>query len=75
MNLNWLDGANLISKAAEKRNEDILLQRWIAHYQHEMKFTEFKKKLQQPPETTDTRTKEEILADVKSIVKFKKKTN
>ena len=70
MNLDVEDGVALIAKAFEKQQEDLLIQRWILHYQGEMTFEEFKGKLKAVPASTfvDTRTEGEILDEVKDIL-------
>jgi len=60
-------GIELISKAYEERSNDILMQRWIIHYEKEISFDEFKEKLKTRP-IKDTRSKEEILDEAENIL-------
>ena len=68
MSLDIEDGIELIVKAIEQKQEDMLMQRWILHYQDSISFDEFKAKLSVGPTSTDTRTEGEILAEVKEIL-------
>jgi hypothetical protein len=72
LNLNIDDGIELIERASEQKQEDLLMQRWILHYQDKITFEEFKQKLSINPTDTraegDTRTEGEILAEVKGIL-------
>ena len=65
MGLDVEDGFELIKKAYEQRNEDLLMQRWINGYQSEMGFEDFKAKV---TVKQDTRSKEEILGMVNNII-------
>lgn len=67
MNLDIDTGIELIKKAYEQKNEDLLMQRWMLHYQHEISFEEFKKRLGTGV-VQDNRTEEEILVEVKGIL-------
>lgn len=69
MNLDIDTGIELIKKAYEQRNEDLLMQRWMLHYQHEISFEEFKTRLGATT-VQDNRTEEEILLEVKEILDF-----
>ena len=60
-------GFELLKKAYESRADEILLQRWILHYENEMSFNDFKKELM-VHRTTINKTEEEILTDVKDII-------
>lgn len=69
MSLSVEDGFELINKAFEKRADEILMERWITHYQHEMTFDEFKNELTEISYTKkDHRSKEEILGMVYGII-------
>ncbi len=61
------DGVEIISKAYEKRSEDLLMQRWITHYQHQMTFDEFKSQVTVRTRE-DNRSREEILDKVYKII-------
>lgn len=67
MNLDIDTGIELIKKAYEQRNEDLLMQRWMLHYQDEISFEEFKTRLEAGA-VQDNRTEEEILLEVKEIL-------
>lgn len=67
MSLDIDTGIELIKKAYEQKNEDLLMQRWMLHYQHEISFEEFKTKLGATT-VQDNRTEEEILLEVKEIL-------
>lgn len=60
-------GFELLKKAYESRADEILLQRWMLHYEGEISFTEFKEKLM-VHRTNTNKTEEEILTDVKNII-------
>lgn len=60
-------GMELIKKAYEERMNDILMKRWIIHYEKEMTFDEFKEKLKKR-QVKDNRSKEEILEEVEDIL-------
>lgn len=60
-------GVELLKKAYESRTEDLLMQRWMLHYEGEISFTEFKEKLM-VHRTATNKTEEEILTDVKNII-------
>lgn len=60
-------GVELLKKAYESRTEDLLMQRWMLHYEGEISFTEFKEKLM-VHRTNTNKTEEEILTDVKDII-------
>lgn len=68
MKLPMEQGMELIHKAHEERMNDILMERWIIHYEKEMTFGEFKEKLKKRP-IKDNRSKEEILEEVDGILK------
>lgn len=68
MALDLETGIELIKKAYEQRNEDMLMQRWIMHYQAEMSFDEFKARLGVAKEAKNNKTEEEILKEVKEII-------
>lgn len=67
MNLDIDTGTELIKKAYEQKNEDLLMQRWMLHYQHEISFEKFKTRLGTGV-VQDNRTEEEILVEVKGIL-------
>ena len=74
MELKLDDGISLIVKAFEKKAEDILLQRWLLHYERSISFLGFKKELiYNPLNKQDNRTTEEIMTDVKEILESFKK--
>ena len=60
-------GMEFIKKAYKKRMNDILMKRWIIHYEKEMTFDEFKEKLKKR-QVKDNRSKEEILEEVEDIL-------
>lgn len=65
----------IIDKAAVERNEERIYQRWIAGYDKEIGFEEFKKNLipeqkQTAPETE--MTEKEILEKVKNILEIRR---
>lgn len=60
-------GMEFIKKAYEERMNDILMKRWIIHYEKEMTFDEFKEKLKKR-QVKDNRSKEEILEEVEDIL-------
>ena len=57
----------LLIKADYKKNENLLRQRWMLHYQGEMSFQDFKDKMVSH-RTDNNKTEEEILKDVKDII-------
>jgi len=57
----------LLIKADYKKNENLLMQRWVLHYQGEMSFQDFKDKLVSH-RTKDNKTEEEIFKEVKDII-------
>lgn len=59
------DGLRLIHYAIQQKEEDFIVQRWVAGYQHAMPFEEFRRSL--TPQV-DTRNEADILEDVKSIL-------
>lgn len=63
MELNAVDGIKLIKKAYEGRTNDLLMQRWMMHYEKEMSFDEFRHRL-----SSEKKTDIEILEDVKDIL-------
>lgn len=67
MNLDIDTGIELIKKAYEQRNEDLLMQRWMLHYQDEISFEEFKTRLEAGA-VQDNRAVEEILLEVKGVL-------
>lgn len=67
MNLDIETGIELITKAYEERANDLLMQRWMLHYQNEISFGEFKNKLG-AVKVNNNKTEEEILGDVKNII-------
>lgn len=60
-------GIKLLRKAYESRADDLLMQRWLLHYQDVMSFQDFKDKVISHS-TVDNKTKEEILEEVKDIL-------
>lgn len=69
MNLNIEDGSGLINKAYEESAEEILMQRWITHYQHRMSFDEFKNEVTENSYARhDSRSQNEILDMVYGII-------
>lgn len=61
-------GIGLISHIIDKKTDDMLFQRWINGNQH-ISFDSFKKALKKNQEmSTDDRTADEILQEVKSIM-------
>lgn len=60
-------GVELLKKAYESRTEDLLMQRWMLHYEGEISFNDFKKELM-VHRTATNKTEEEILTDVKDII-------
>lgn len=69
MNMNFNDGADLINKAYKKSVDEVLMQRWIMHYQHAMSFDEFKDEvIEISYKKKDSRTQEEILDMVFGII-------
>jgi precorrin isomerase len=66
MSLEIDDAIDLIETIWKKEEEDVLLRRWIAHFQH-ISFLEFKESLQATV-IQDDKTQEEILMDVASIL-------
>lgn len=68
MSLDFEDGINQIHKAEEKDIEEKLFLRWAIAFQMESSFTDFKNKLMTNSNITDSsKSKEEILADVRKI--------
>jgi len=67
MELSVNNGIELFRKAHESRTDDLLMQRWVLHYQDEMSFQDFKDKLI-TYRTKNNKTEEEILIDVKNII-------
>jgi hypothetical protein len=57
-------GTEIVKKAYEQVHESKLFARWVSGYQH-VSFDEFKHSVSAPK---ITKTDEEILADVKSII-------
>lgn len=69
LDLDFKTFIELVNKALQEKQEDILIQRWIP-YQSEISFTDFKNKLIKVKHTTrDTRTGKEILDQVENILK------
>lgn len=69
LNLNLEDGLALIDKAYVKSAEEILMKRWIAHYQHRMSFDEFKNEVTENSYARhDSRSQNEILDMVYGII-------
>lgn len=66
----FLDGCELIKCALDAENEEKFYARWVAGYQKEMSFLEFKQKFEyRSPDQTEKDTKaEEILIKVKEII-------
>jgi hypothetical protein len=60
------EALDLIQYAADQKIEELLFARWISELQLSMSFEDFKAKLR--PENTVTKSSEEILMDVKSIL-------
>lgn len=67
MTLSIDSGLELLKKAYESRTEDLLMQRWMLHYEGEMSFSEFKERIMMH-RTATNKTEEEILKDVKDII-------
>lgn len=68
-------GIEIIKKAYEKQNEEKMFQRWLAGYEKEIGFEEFKSKLVGEIETEyypEDITKEEILEKVKAILEMRR---
>ena len=69
LDLDFKTFIELVNKALQQKQEDILIQRWIP-YQSEISFMDFKDKLIKVKHTTkDTRTGKEILDQVENILK------
>ena len=66
MSLEFDDAVDLIEMVYKKEEEDVLLRRWIAHFQH-IPFSEFRDSLKATVVNND-RTQEDILTDVASIL-------
>lgn len=67
-------GVKLIEKAYEMENEKKAYSRWLAGYEKEMSFGEFKEKLRSGPKPKvqySQKTEKEILADVKAILEMR----
>lgn len=60
-------GISFVIKAREEKTEERLFARWVSMYQYSMSYEEFKQSLQ-PQEETSTKTEEELLNDVKSML-------
>lgn len=58
------EALSFISYVIEKREDELLFQRWIGGLQYEMSFTEFKQRLKPKP----IKDESEILADVRIIL-------
>jgi len=67
LNLDIGTGIELIKKAYERKTEDLLMQRWMMHYEKEISFDEFKEKLM-IYRNNSNKTTDEILTDVKDII-------
>ena len=67
MNLDIDTGIKLIRKAHEEHANDLLMHRWMLHYESEMTFDEFKNKLM-VGHIQDHKTEEEILKSVREIL-------
>jgi len=67
MDLSIDNGFKLLRKAHESRTDDLLMQRWVLHYQGEMSFQDFKDKLVSH-RTKNNKTEKEILKEVKDII-------
>ncbi len=68
MELEVKEGIQLIKKAYEEKNNEMLFQRWIP-FSTEVSFDEFKNMLSNnSSHLYDKRTKEEILTNVKEIL-------
>lgn len=67
MTLTIEDGFNLLKKAYESRTHELLMQRWMLHYEREMSFEDFKNDLMVGANSSN-KTEEEILKDVKDII-------
>lgn len=63
-------GVEYILTAIENVKEEKIYTRWVNGYQN-MAYEEFKKSLGYTKETNDTRTEEEILGNVRNILKNK----
>lgn len=59
------DGLRLIRHAMQQKEEDFIVQRWVAGYQHVMPFEEFRRSL---TPRVDIRNEADILEDVKSVL-------
>lgn len=71
--MDWEDGLCLIEKAYEKEQEESLFQRWISggemSYQNTIPFETFKSEIRSKAASkNDSRTVEDILKKVKSII-------
>lgn len=66
----FLDGCELVKCALDAENEEKFYARWVAGYQKEMSFLEFKQKLEyRSPNQAEKDTKtEDILRMVKDII-------
>lgn len=60
-------GFELIGYAQEQEIEDKMFLRWVVAYQNQMTFIDFKNQLKQQS-ITDSRTSDEILSEVDSIM-------
>jgi len=61
------EALSLLEYALQKREEELLFQRWIHDFQCQMSFNEFKERLKPRP----IKKEEEILADVKEILDWR----
>ncbi|WP_066499877.1 hypothetical protein [Abyssisolibacter fermentans] len=59
----------MIQYAFDQRVEELLMKRWIMHYQDQVSFDEFKKQLgANSKKNIDNRSAEQILEEVKKIL-------
>lgn len=63
-NLDIEEALSLLELALQKREEELLFQRWVHDMQFQMSFDEFRERLKPKP----IKKEEEILADVKEIL-------
>jgi len=68
MCLDFRDGLELLNKAIQNRNDELLFQRWTLHYERSMSFAEFKDVITKPKPAKKQQSKEDILKNVYGII-------
>jgi hypothetical protein len=79
MSLSAEEGFELYKRASEKYIEEQAWQRWLVDYakmtkENFVSFTDYFKKLKQPPKAKDNRSDEEIINDADNILKSMKRS-